>query len=95
MEETDVQSRSPVFCSGLFSSKKEIAERLCMQDAFWWWFCEEYQPEKGEDQKQLFNRLAERFVNIFLAGEYSIKHGLLRETFELVFLALATFVRDP
>uniref|UniRef100_M3XHD1 Family with sequence similarity 227 member B n=1 Tax=Latimeria chalumnae TaxID=7897 RepID=M3XHD1_LATCH len=53
----------------LFLSEASVA---VLQDSFWWYFLEVFQPSQTE-QNQLFDRIAESFVTLFISVHQDIK----------------------
>ncbi|XP_071794283.1 protein FAM227B-like isoform X3 [Asterias amurensis] len=58
------------FWKKLFLSEASVA---VMQDTFWWFFLQEYQPKQSSDQNKLFNRIADSFVALFTSVNPEIK----------------------
>lgn len=58
------------FWKKLFLSEASVA---VMQDMFWWFFLDRYEPRKEEEKKKIFNRIADSFVALFVSVNPEIK----------------------
>ncbi|XP_070542673.1 protein FAM227B-like isoform X2 [Ptychodera flava] len=58
------------FWKKLFLSEASVA---VMQDAFWWFFLENYETDRKEEQDKLFNRISDSFVALFTSVNPDIK----------------------
>ncbi|XP_022100855.1 protein FAM227B-like isoform X2 [Acanthaster planci] len=66
----DFNSGFNKFWKKLFLSEASVA---VMQDAFWWFFLQEYEPKREAEQNKLFNRIADSFVALFTSVNPDIK----------------------
>nr|XP_054756432.1 protein FAM227B-like isoform X2 [Lytechinus pictus] len=58
------------FWKKLFLSEASVA---VMQDMFWWFFIDKYEPKREEEKKKIFNRIADSFVALFVSVNPEIK----------------------
>ncbi|XP_033109646.1 protein FAM227B-like isoform X2 [Anneissia japonica] len=58
------------FWKKLFLSEASTA---VMQDTFWWFFIDKFEPKKKSAKKKLFNRIADSFVALFVSVNPEIK----------------------
>ncbi|XP_038074010.1 protein FAM227B-like isoform X2 [Patiria miniata] len=66
----DFNSGFSKFWKKLFLSEASVA---VMQDAFWWFFIQEYEPKRKAEQNKVFNRIADSFVALFTSVNPDIK----------------------
>ena len=70
---TKVQDFKPGFLKFWKKIFQSEASAAVMQDAFWWFFIENFQCDEAEAQSKLFDRIADSFVALFTTVNPEIK----------------------